>query len=134
MDQGNMNQGGGLDTKTSLGLDPRLEAALAYFLSAFIAFISGLIFFLIEKDNKFVRFHALQSAAFSVAVIVLSTIATVISGILAFIPILGWLIGVLMWAILAVGTLIYWIILIVKSAQGEYYKIPVIGDWAERTA
>lgn len=120
-----------LDTKTSLGLDPKIEAVLAYFLSAFFSFISGLVFFLIEKENKFVRFHALQSAFFSAAMIVASIAITIVSGAISFIPVIGWLVGILLWAALAIGGLIYWIILIIKSAQGEYYEIPVISGWAK---
>jgi uncharacterized membrane protein len=57
-----------------------------------------------------------------------------VSIVLAFIPILGHLISFLIWAGLCVGFLIVWIILLMKANQGVMYKLPVIGDLAEKQA
>src|SRR6516225_143091 len=48
---------------SSIGIDPNIAGALSYF------WIIGLIFFLIEKKNRFVRFHAFQALAYGVALI-----------------------------------------------------------------
>jgi uncharacterized membrane protein len=82
--------------------------------------ITGIVFLIIEKENRFVRFHAYQSLAVFGALFVLSLIA-------GFIPLIGKPISFL----LAPVGLILWILLMVKAYQGERYKLPVAGDWAE---
>lgn len=103
--------------KTALGLDEKLEGALCYVLG----WITGLIFLLLEKDNKFVRFHAMQSMAVFLALFV-------VSWILWMIPIIGWTIA----GLLSVASFILWILLMIKAYQGEQFKLPVIGDFAEQ--
>jgi uncharacterized membrane protein len=101
---------------SSTGLDPNLAGLLCYLLGL----ITGIVFLIIEKESRFVRFHAYQSLAVFGALFVLSLIA-------GFIPVIGTLIGIL----LAPVGLIVWILLMVKAYQGERYKIPLAGDWAE---
>ena len=101
---------------SSTGLDPNLAGLLCYLLGL----ITGIVFLIIEKESRFVRFHAYQSLAVFGALFVLSLIA-------GFIPVIGTLISIL----LAPVGLILWILLMVKAYQGERYKIPVVGDWAE---
>lgn len=100
--------------KSSLGMDANLAAALSYV----FGWLSGLIFFIVEKDSKFVKFHAMQSIIFSAA----WTILSVVLAITVIGPI-----------ILGIGGLIVWIILIIKAFSGEQFKLPVIGDMAEKT-
>jgi len=105
--------------KTSTGLDENVAGLLCYVL----AWISGLVFFLIEKENKFVRFHALQS------IIVFG--ALFLAGfILGWIPIIG---GLINWLI-RVLALVLWMLLMIKAYQGEKYKLPWAGDLAEKNA
>ena len=101
------------------GLEPNVAGLLCYL----FGWVSGLIFFLIEKDG-YVRFHAMQSIIFSAAVCVLS----IIFGILFMVPFVGWILFTILW----IGTLIIWILLMVKAYQGERWKLPVIGDLAEK--
>jgi uncharacterized membrane protein len=101
---------------TSTGLDPNLAGLLCYLLS----FVTGIVFLVIEKENRFVRFHAYQSLAVFGSLFLLSLIA-------GFIPVIGSLIGFLMGPV----WLILWILLMVKAYQGERFKLPVTGDWAE---
>ena len=105
--------------KSSLGMDANLAGALSYVLGI----ISGLLFFLLEKQSRFVRFHALQAILFSVGWFVLSFVG-------GFIPILGVVLSVL----LTLGGLIAWVLLMVKAYQGEYFKLPIAGDIAEKNA
>jgi len=121
-----------IETGSSSGVDPKLAAFLSYFLSFFISFIGGLIFFLIEKDNKFTRFHAMQAILLNAAMIVLGIAGFIVSGILSFIPILGPLVGFLIFTAIGIGGLVLLIIAMIKSFQGEWYKIPVIGEFAEK--
>jgi uncharacterized membrane protein len=95
--------------KSSTGLEENVAGLLCYV----AGWVTGLIFFLIEKDSKFVKFHAMQSIITFVAVV-----------ILAFIPIINWVIGIL--------ALVLWIVLMIKAYQGEKFKLPVIGDLAEK--
>jgi uncharacterized membrane protein len=104
--------------KTSTGMQPEVEALLSYVLGI----ISGIVIFLIEKENKYVRFHALQSIFISIALMVIQTVlAITVVGVL-LIPFVG-LVG-----------LVLWVLLMIKSWQGERFKVPMIGDWAEKSA
>ena len=105
--------------KTSTGLDENVAGLLCYVLG----WISGLVFFLIENKNKFVRFHALQS-------IIVFGVLTLASIVIGWIPIIGWVINGLIW-VLAV---VLWILLMIKSYQGEKFKLPWAGDLAEKNA
>ena len=105
--------------KSSTGMQANVAALLAYVLGL----VSGLVFFLIEKDSKFVKFHAMQSIAFSLVLFVAGFV-------MAFIP----FIGVLGTMVLQLGGLVVWILLMVKAFQGERFKLPVLGDFAEKQA
>lgn len=100
-----------------MGLDENIEGALCYVL----LWITGIVFYIIEKNSQFVKFHALQS-------ILTFLPLTVLSWILAFIPIIGWIFGMLLWLL----TFILWIILMLKAYQGEMFKLPVVGDIAAK--
>lgn len=114
--------------KTSTGLEPNTAALLAYLLT----WVTGLIFFLIEKENKYVRFHALQAILLGVAIIVIWIIIFIVDIILGYIPILGGIIALLLSLVFWFGSLVVWILMMVKAYQGQMYKLPVIGDIAER--
>ena len=105
--------------KTSMGMQPNLAALLSYV----AGIITGVIFYLVEKENKFVRFHAMQS-------ILVFGFFLVANAVLAFIPVIGWTIM----PILGIVQLIVWIILMVKAYQGENFKLPVLGDIAEKNS
>lgn len=93
-----------------------LMGAASYLLGV----ITGIIFLIIEKENKFVRFHAMQSTIMFGGVFIANMV-------LPFIPILGWLVG----TVLMFGSFIFWIVCMWKAFQGEMYKVPYIGDIAE---
>jgi len=99
--------------KTSTGLDENVAGLLCYVLG----WISGTIFILIETENKFVRFHAMQS-------IIVFGILTVAGIILGFVPYIGWLVPAV--------SFIMWVVLMVKAYQGTKYKFPWAGNLAER--
>jgi uncharacterized membrane protein len=105
--------------KTSTGMDENVAGLLCYVLG----WVTGLIFFLIEKKNKFVRFHALQS-------IIVFGVLTLASIILTWIPIIGWVIGWIIWVL----AIVLWILLMVKAYQGEKFKLPWSGNLAEKNA
>ncbi|SFE59599.1 DUF4870 domain-containing protein [Alteribacillus iranensis] len=104
-------------TSTAGGLDENVAGLLCYL----VGFITGIIFILIEKENRFVRFHALQSIFTFGILFVASTVLTAV-------PIIGWLLSIL----LAPLSVIVWVILMVKAYQGRWFKLPVVGDMAEK--
>lgn len=103
--------------KTRTGLEENIASLLCYLLG----WITGLIFIIIEKENKTVRFHALQ------AIIVFGSLF-VLNIILGVIPIIGWLILFL----LNILGFILWIIFMVKAYKGEKIKLPIAGEIAEK--
>ena len=115
---------------SSSGMEPNLAAALSYVLSI----ITGVIFFVIEKENKYVRFHAMQAILFGAAWIVLWIVLGIVSLGLIFVPIIGWIINAVIYLGLGLGGFILWLLLIYKAYQGERFKLPIIGDIAEKNA
>jgi uncharacterized membrane protein len=101
---------------TSTGLSPNIAGLLCYV----GIWISGIIFFVLEQKNKFVRFHAAQS------IVAFGTL-TVAGIILGLIP----AVGVVFSSIIGVIGFIVWIVMIVKASSGEWYKLPLAGDVAE---
>ncbi len=119
-------------TQAGTGMSPNVAGALAYVLGL----ITGVVFLMIEKD-PFVRFHAYQSILLSVAWIVFWIAWTIVSGILFHIPFLGFIavmVGLLVSLVLGLGMLVLVVVLIIKAAQGEKWKLPFIGAMAEKYA
>lgn len=116
---------------SSSGLEPNVAALLSYVLGL----ITGIIFIVIEKDDKYVRFHAMQSIAFNVAIIVVEIALSIVLGILGALPGLGLamiMLGAAVSGLLSLGIFVLWIILMLKAYQGEKFKLPIIGDYAEK--
>lgn len=117
-------------SQSSTGLDPKLAGLLCYILGL----ITGLIFFLIEKSNDVVRFHAAQSIVFCGSVIVLWIVLMILGLILTSISwTLGNLYGLLT-LLVWLGLFVVWVVLLIKGYSGTKWKLPVIGDLAERMA
>jgi uncharacterized membrane protein len=115
---------------TSTGLDPKLAGLLCYILGI----VTGLIFFLIEKTNPVVRFHAAQSIVFSAFAIALWVVMFIVSIVLYQI---SWTLGNLfnlLTLLLWLGLFIVWIVLLIKGYSGTKWKLPFLGDMAERLA
>lgn len=89
--------------------------------SYLLGFLTGIIFLIIEKQSSFVRFHAMQSTILFGGVFAANFI-------LGFIPFLGWVVGLL----ITLVSFILWILLMWKAFQGEMYKVPIVGDLAEK--
>jgi uncharacterized membrane protein len=88
-----------------------------------------------EKQNRFVRFHAMQSILFSAVLTAFYILLNIVSFALAIasIPFLGLLLSVAGFLV-AIGTLVVWIFLLINAFQGKYFKLPVLGNYAERYA
>ena len=103
--------------KTDMGLEPNIAGLLCYILG----WVTGIIFLILEKQNEFVRFHAMQS-------IVVFGAITILELIFGWIPIIGWIFD---W-IIGVIAFILWIVLMFKAYQGQRYKLPWAGNFAEK--
>ena len=111
------------EKKSSTGLESNIAGLLSYL----VGWITGLIFFLIEQEDEFVRFHAMQSIIVFGAV----SVVQIVLAILAIIPYAGTIfaiIGYIVWLV----AVVLWIVLMVKAYQGERFKLPVAGDMAEK--
>ena len=104
--------------KTAIGLDENLAAALAYALG----WVTGVALLIVERENQFVRFHAIQST------IVFGSLCG-LWFMLSAIPFLGWAIAVLI--ILPLSAFL-WLLLLYKAYVGERFKVPIAGDIAEQ--
>jgi len=104
--------------KTETGLEPNVAGLLCYVLG----WVTGLVFLLMEKKDKFVRFHAIQS------IIVFGTI-NLAYFIVFRIPYI-WVIGWIFWAF----GFVLWIVLMLKAYAGNKYKLPIAGDIAAKNA
>ncbi len=102
--------------KTSTGFDANVAAALAYL----VGFVTGIIFLLVEKENKFVRFHAMQSTFVFVGIVAVDIL-------LQIVPILGAL--VVIFIVIPVSAIL-WLLLMYKAYQGEEFKLPLVGQMA----
>jgi len=102
--------------KTSTGFDANLAAALCYL----VGFVTGIIFLLVEKENKFVRFHAMQSTLLFLGIVAVDIL-------LQLVPILGAL--VVVFIVIPVSAIL-WLILMYKAYQGEEFKLPLVGQMA----
>lgn len=98
-------------------LEPNIEAALAYLVAPF----TGVLVFLFERENKFVRFHAMQSILFGIA----SFAASWIAGMLVAV-----LVGVILIPLVAIASFILWLFLMWKAYNNEEYALPFLGKIA----
>ena len=110
--------------KSSTGMDPKIAVLVAHcgFLVG-AGWLSGLIIYLIEKENKFVKFHAMQSIVIGVAEVILYIVASLLTLII---------VGAFCFPVIWVAALVIRIIIIMKANQGEYYKFPWLGDMADK--
>ena len=117
--------------RSSTGLDANIAAALSYF----FGLLSGAVFFAVENDSRFVKFHAMQSMLVSLAAIVIYITYMVVFMVLWRLPFVGWIAGIfgtLGWAVLALGFLGLWLFCMFKAFQGDRFKLPYIGEVAEK--
>jgi uncharacterized membrane protein len=108
------------------GLADNVAGALAY-----VTIIPAIVFLVMEPFNRkrFIRFHAFQSIFFFVAWIAIDIGLSIIGHI----PFLGWA-TLFLWPLVSLALFIVWLILLLKAYQGQLFKLPVIGDIAERQA
>lgn len=110
--------------ETEMGLDENVAGALCYVLT----WLTGIIFLLIEKKNRFVRFHAMQSIVTFLPLTILGWLLRMMTT-----PFYGWgfslfwLISNIIW----LGVFVLWLVSMYKAYRGETYKLPIAGNIAE---
>jgi uncharacterized membrane protein len=118
---------------TSMGMDANVAAGLSYL----IPLIGGLIFYFGEKQNRFVRFHAMQSillyAAWTVLFVVFTIIQSILYASIILIPV-GFVFSCAAFVLLPIVGVGLAIVLMIYGFQGKYIKLPIIGDYAEKYA
>lgn len=115
----------------SSGLSDNSAAALAY-----VTIIPAILFLILEPYNKIrlVRFHSMQCIGLFVVAVVLHFAITIFGSVLHIIPFLGVIFTLLLHVALSIGIFIAWLMCIMKASKGEYFKLPVIGDFAAKQA
>jgi uncharacterized membrane protein len=116
----------GATTMAAPGLSDNVAGALAY-----VTIIPAIVFLVLEPYNRkrFIRFHAFQCIFFAIA----WTVLWIMLGIIGHIPLLGWA-TVLLWPLVSLAGLVLWVVLVLKAYQGQMFKLPIIGDMAEKQA
>lgn len=102
--------------KTQLNLDENIEGALCYL----IGFVTGIVLYVLDQENKFVKFHAAQSIATFLPLFIIGMIISAI-------PYIGGALSSLLWLL----EICLWFILMFKAYQHEKFKLPLVGDIAE---
>jgi len=97
-------------------MDANIAAALSYL----VGFVTGVIFLLLEKENKFVRFHAMQSTILFAGIVAVDILVQLV-------PILGALVVIF---VVIPASAILWLLLMFKAYQGEEFRLPLVGDVA----
>lgn len=108
------------------GLADNVAGALAY-----VTIIPAIVFLVLEpyNRNRFIRFHSFQCLFAAVV----WTALWIALNIVVHIPFFGWL-TILVWPLVSLAGFVVWLILVLKAYQGQKFKLPVIGDIAEKQA
>jgi len=115
---------------TSTGLPSNVAAAIAC-----IPLVGGIIFYILEKHDSFVRFYAMQSIIFGGAWILFVIIYSVAHAILTPIPAIGLFFVIILWviwALVGVAFLVIFIVTVIKAFTGVRWEIPYIGPMARK--
>lgn len=113
---------------TSTGLPANVAGALAYALGP----ITGIIFYVLEKDNRFVRFHAAQSIAVSIVMFVISFVLGILGMVIGAVPLIGWLVAMLLSFGVSIVAFVLWLLLMWQAFQGNEWEVPFAGTFARR--
>lgn len=124
------------DARSSFGLSPNAAALIAYL---FVP-VTSIVFIVAEKQNRLVRFHAWQSLFYGISLSVFGFALGIVIGIISFAvssisTVAGFLVtfvSCLLWIALAIAIFISWIFCLIKAWRGEFYKLPVVGKFAEK--
>src|SRR5262245_9193917 len=114
---------------TSIDLPSNVAAALAC-----IPLIGGIVFYILEKHDSFVRFYAMQSIIFGIAWILIQIGCGIISGLFSALP-GGWFFGSLwgiLWWLINLALFVLFVVTVVKAFAKVRWEIPYIGPMARK--
>jgi uncharacterized membrane protein len=123
--------GPGPGGKTSLGLDSNVAAMLCYLgnIVCCVGLVLSIIIMVTEKENRFVRFHAMQAILLFVAAIVVNIVFGVLAAVMSAAHME--IVGLGLRIVVSLAFLVVWILVGIRAYKGEWYKLPTIGDTAE---
>jgi uncharacterized membrane protein len=103
---------------------------------AYVTFIPAVVFLNLEpyKKNRFVRFHCVQCLLLWATGVLTALLLKAATLLLFIVPVVGPLFVVLVSVVMGLAAIVVWLVLVVKALQGETFKLPVLGDFAERQA
>ena len=105
--------------KSSLGMEANIAAGLAYVLG----WVTGLIFFLAEKESEFVKFHAAQSLITFGGLFILGFVV-------GMVPLVGWMLALF----LPLVSFVLWIVCLIQAFQGKWFEVLLVGPYAKKMA
>jgi uncharacterized membrane protein len=110
-------------------LTENIAGALAYF-----TFLPALVFLFLKpySRNRFVCFHSVQCLLFCGAAILAGLALKVAALLLLFIPTVGQLFMVVVSMVMVLAAMAIWLVLVVKAAQGEMFKLILLGNFAQK--
>ena len=115
-------------TDRPLGIASNLAGALAYLLGP----ITGVFFLVTAGQDRFIRFHAMQSLVVSAALFAANLLLMVLDSVLAFVPVLGWAVGFALTIGLGIVAFVLWLVLMYRAYHGSEWQVPVLGAYARR--
>jgi uncharacterized membrane protein len=103
---------------------------------AYISPLPAIVFLLIDpyRRNRFVRFHSLQCLFLWLALFLIAAVMRVLEPVIFLIPSFGYLLFLLIAMVVTLGAFVIWLVLVIKALQGEGFKLPIVGELAERQA
>ncbi|HEX6368820.1 MAG TPA: hypothetical protein VF006_07805 [Longimicrobium sp.] len=110
------------------GLSDNVAGALAYVAGP----ISAAFFLVVEKQSRFVRFHAMQSLIISAVLLILNFALNVLNAVLVRIPLIGWLFALGLVMVVGLASLVLWLALMYAAYRGQEWELPVIGREARK--
>jgi uncharacterized membrane protein len=132
---GRSSEDGSAQPRSTSGMElPGIAFNVAGLLSYLLWPVAGIFFLLAGPYNRsrFVRFHAFQALFLGLGAFIVAIALQVMTSILALIPILGWIAGVLIWIAYGITILIVAVMLMYKAYNGEQYSVAVIGNLARQ--
>jgi uncharacterized membrane protein len=101
---------------------------------AYLTFVPAIIFLLVDpyKKNRFVRFHSNQCLLLSAVVLIAGALLRLFAVAMVFIPVAGPLLMVVILVIALLAAFFTWLVLVVKALRGEMFKLPLLGELADR--
>jgi uncharacterized membrane protein len=115
-------------SNSTTGLPDNLAGALSYVLGP----ITGIFFLVMEKQSRFVRFHAMQSLLVGVVLIIVNFVLNVLDAVLLRIPFIGWLFSLGLALVVGLASLVLWLALMYAAYRGQEWELPWIGQEARK--